>query len=64
MFKALLAIAAITVCCIGNEYPAKADAAQQAANAFVRMGEEARQEQQLRQIVREELNAAQYGSWD
>ena len=44
MFKALLAIAAITVCCIGNEYPAKADAAQQAANAFVRMGEEARQE--------------------
>ena len=25
MLKALLATAAITVCCIGNEYPAKAD---------------------------------------
>ena len=25
MFKTLLATAAITVCCLGNEYPAKAD---------------------------------------
>ena len=24
MFKALLATAAVTVCCLGNEYPAKA----------------------------------------
>ena len=25
MFKALLAAAAVTVCCLGNEYPANAD---------------------------------------
>ena len=64
MFKTLAAIAAVTVCWLGNEYPAKADALQQAAERFVRMGEEAREEHQLRQIIREEINAAQFRSWE
>ena len=29
MFKALAALAAVTVCCLGNEYPAKAQLSQQ-----------------------------------
>ena len=61
MLKALAATAAITVCCLGNDYPAKADALDAYAKAFVEMGERAKQERQLRQIIREEINAQQWG---
>ena len=68
MFKALTAAVAITVCCLGNEYPAKShhahfgedvlnrtSAIDAAANQFVGWGERSYQEQRLRQIIREEL---------
>ena len=59
----------MTVCCLGNDYPAKShhahfgedvlnrtSAIDAAANQFVRWGERSYQEQRLRQIIREELN--------
>ena len=69
MFKALAALAAVTVCCLGNDYPAKSHHAHfgedvlnrtsalgAAMNNLDRMAETARQEYRLRQIIREELN--------
>ena len=69
MFKALTTAVAITVCCLGNDYPAKShhehfgdgvlnrtSALDAAANNFVRMGEQSYQEHRFRQIIREELN--------
>lgn len=69
MFKALIAATAMTVCCLGNDYPAKSHhehfrgdvfsrttALDVAATNFVRMGEAAGQRQQLRELIREEIN--------
>jgi hypothetical protein len=68
MLKALTAAAAVTICCLGNEYPAKSyerepfDAVEAAANAFVEHGRQFEQEERMRQIVREEMQ--RYGSWN
>ena len=67
MLKALTAAAAITICCLGNEYPAKSypqeiGAAEAVANAFVEQGRQLEQEERVREIIREEIQ--RYGSWN
>ena len=68
MLKALTAAAAITICCLGNEYPAKSyprepfDVVEAAANAFVEQGRQFEREQMIREIVREEMQ--RNGSWN
>ena len=67
MFKALIATAAITVCCLGNDYPAKADNYDymgRIVDAQVQRIEQQRQQHQLERMVRDEVRAQQpWGQW-
>ena len=50
MFKALAALAAVTVCCLGNEYPAKSQAL---GDGYWQQQQQQQMQQQLDQQRRE-----------
>ena len=54
MFKALAALAAVTVCCLGNEYPAKA------FGMTLEQYNNARKMEQLRQELNHQRQQQQY----
>jgi hypothetical protein len=69
MLKALIAAAAVTVCCLGNDYPAKAciGCSQDQINAenYRRMRHMEQEMEHQNYLIRHQMQQQQrYGSWN
>ena len=65
MLKALTAAAAITICCLGNEYPAKACYSCDAKDEFYEKWQQRKMIRQEMEIQQRKLQQQQrYGSWN